>query len=355
MFSPPEIHPVAFTVFGWPVHWYGVMWCCAIFAAFYAGKRLSGKRALSGAPPPDELLAAGIIGALFGGRLGYVLFYDFAFYAAEPLRILEIWRGGMSFHGGLLGVAAALFWTAKRGGRSFLRAADFAAVLAPVGLGLGRIGNFINGELPGRVAPPDLPWAVLSDGVLRHPSPLYQAFLEGIVLGALMWFLACGARRPPGFLAAVFLAGYGACRLFSEFFREPDPHLGLLIGGFSMGQLLSAPMLLVGLGMVLWEARTSAAKLCAVFLSAKVAPPPPPVLAAGAAKKPAAEIPAEKPEIPAEIPEEKPAETSADKPAAARWWKKIFSAPPAGSEKSEKTARAFSRRDKRRHKKKKRH
>ncbi|MBE8158591.1 MAG: prolipoprotein diacylglyceryl transferase, partial [Betaproteobacteria bacterium] len=158
------------------------------------------------------------------------------------------------------GVVLAAFFTAKKTGAGFLRTADFAAMLAPIGLGLGRIGNFINGELPGRPAPPDLPWAMIfpGDDIARHPSPLYQAFLEGAVLAAVMLFFAAGKRRPPGFLAAVFLVGYGICRVFSEFFRQPDAHIGLLIGGFSMGQLLSAPMLLLGFGLLFWQ--TGAAK-----------------------------------------------------------------------------------------------
>ncbi|MGI9306412.1 MAG: prolipoprotein diacylglyceryl transferase [Gammaproteobacteria bacterium] len=256
MIAHPNFDPVAFRVLDWPVHWYGIMWLCAFLAAGFAAKRLAAKPAFAGAPvPAEELLTAGIIGALLGGRLGYALFYDFAVYAAEPLRVLQIWRGGMSFHGGLLGVAAALFWLARKNRLPFLRITDFAAALAPPGLGMGRIGNFINGELPGRAASPDLPWAMIfpGDDIARHPSPLYQAFLEGVALGALMWMMASRKPRSPGFLSAVFLLGYAACRLFSELFRQPDPHLGLLAGGFSMGQWLSLPMFLLGAGLLLRE------------------------------------------------------------------------------------------------------
>lgn len=255
MIMYPDIDPVAFRVLGWSVHWYGIMYMLAFGCAAAIGRRLLRAPAfadLSSRLDLENLLLAGITGVLAGGRLGYVLFYKPAFYAAQPLQIIQVWDGGMSFHGGLLGVIAALWIYARRHRLPFLRVADFAAVLTPVGLGLGRIGNFINGELPGRVAAADLPWSMIfphHDFVARHPSSLYQALLEGVVLGVLMMLMA-RRRRPAGFLGGVFLSGYALCRLFSEFFREPDAHLGLLLGGLSMGQWLSAPMLMVGIALL---------------------------------------------------------------------------------------------------------
>ena len=254
MIAHPDIEPTAFYILGWPVHWYGLMYLLSFAAAFAWGRRLLRRRAFADLRglTMDDMLFAGVVGVIVGGRLGYVLFYNPAFYAAHPAQIARLWDGGMSFHGGLLGVVAALFIYARRSGLPFLRTTDFAAALAPLGLGLGRIGNFINGELPGRVAPPDLPWAMIfpGDSVARHPSPLYQAFLEGAVLFfALQWFAA--RRRPPGFLSGVFLLGYGLFRLISELFREPDAHLGFIFGGVSMGQLLSFPMLLGGVALLL--------------------------------------------------------------------------------------------------------
>ena len=404
MINHPDIDPVAFRISApfadllgisasWPVHWYGIMWLSAFIAAAVVGKRLSAKPALAGAPQVDELLTAGIIGTMLGGRLGYVLFYDFAAYIEEPLRVLQIWKGGMSFHGGLLGVIAALFWLSKKGGGSFLRAADFAAVLAPFGLGLGRIGNFINGELPGRAAPPDLPWAMLfpGDDIARHPSPLYQAFLEGVVLGALMWFLARQKRRAPGFLSGVFLAGYAFCRILSEFFRAPDAHIGLLIGGFSMGQLLSFPMLALGVYIMFIGKWTPAAadvraRCLALFLETKARaekaadaakmPPPQPAAAAevlhsGKDSETNGENLGEELEEDSEAETEAESESGEDsdleesaaagesKPAGAAkapWWKKIFTGAAAQQkEQTQPRVRTLSRREKRRQKKKKRH
>ncbi|MGU9951057.1 MAG: prolipoprotein diacylglyceryl transferase [Gammaproteobacteria bacterium WSBS_2016_MAG_OTU1] len=254
----PNIEPVAFSIFGWPVHWYGLMYMAAFSIAMVMGRRLLRRPAFADLQTlqADDMILAGIIGVLGGGRLGYVLFYNPTFYIEHPLQIFSVWDGGMSFHGGLLGVIFALFVFAKRGGFSFWRVIDVAAVLTPIGLGLGRIGNFINGELPGRVASDNLPWGMQFPGIdefVRHPSSLYQAMLEGGVLALFMWFLA-RSRRPPGFLGACFLIGYASCRLFSEQFREPDSHLGLLIGGFSMGQLLSFPMIVLG-GIILLRPR----------------------------------------------------------------------------------------------------
>ena len=225
----------------------------AFAAAFWGGRRLLRRPAFADLRKlvMDDMLLAGVCGVIVGGRIGYVLFYKAAFYADSPAEIFRIWDGGMSFHGGLLGVIIALFFYARKNGFLFLRVVDFAAVLTPFGLGLGRIGNFINGELPGRIASADLPWAMIfpGDAVARHPSPLYQAILEGGVLFAAMLFFAA-RRRPPGFLSGVFLIGYALARMFSELFREPDSHLGFVIGNLSMGQILSFPMLLGGIALL---------------------------------------------------------------------------------------------------------
>ena len=201
-----------------------------------------------------DMLSAGLVGVLLGGRLGYAIFYNPSFYFANPLHIFRLWDGGMSFHGGLLGVIIALIIFSRRANLPFWRVADFAAVLTPLGLGLGRIGNFINGELPGRVT--EVSWGLVFPGesFMRHPSSLYQAFLEGAILMLVMWLLTA-RRYAAGTISAAFLIGYALCRLFSELFRQPDAHLGFIFGGVSMGQLLSLPMLLAGVILLMnWQA-----------------------------------------------------------------------------------------------------
>lgn len=209
----------------------------------------------------DDLLFFGMLGVVLGGRLGEVLFYQPEYYLAHPAEILALWKGGMSFHGGMLGVFAALWWYARRTGRSFLQVGDFVGPLVPIGLMFGRIGNFINGELWGRVADPDLPWAMVFphvDALARHPSQLYQAAGEGLLLFVLLWIYARKSRAV-GQVSAVFLIGYGALRFAVEFFRTPDPGIfGDASGGFlaslSTAQWLCVPMLLIGLAMA-WHAR----------------------------------------------------------------------------------------------------
>lgn len=203
----------------------------------------------------DEFLTWATAGVVLGGRLGYVLFYQPGKYLAEPLEAFAVWHGGMSFHGGMLGVAIALVVFCRRQGIPLLGFADRIAVVAPVGLGLGRLANFMNGELWGREAPPGLPWAMRFAGggdVLRHPSQLYQAFLEGLVLLVVMVVLSRRAAllARSGLLAGVFLTGYAIARIIGEFFRQPDPFLGFLYAGATMGQLLSLPMLAAGLVLI---------------------------------------------------------------------------------------------------------
>src|SRR5690606_2680204 len=197
----------------------------------------------------DDLLVYVTLGVVLGGRLGYVLFYRPGYYLDNPLEALAVWHGGMSFHGGVLGVIAAAALFARLRDRSMLEIGDAIAAAAPIGLFFGRIANFINGELFGRVT--DVPWAVVfpqGGPEPRHPSQLYEAGLEGLVLFGIMTWFAWRPRDPDsnGRLAGIFLIGYGIARIFAELFREPDPHLGFLVGGLTMGQLLSLPLILVG-------------------------------------------------------------------------------------------------------------
>ena len=192
----------------------------------------------------QELISYLVVGVIVGGRLGYVLFYNLPFYLANPLEIFAVWRGGMSFHGGLMGASLMGWWFTKKHGLSFYRLADLCVVAVPIGLGLGRIGNFINGELYGR--PTNVPWAVVfphGGPVPRHPSQLYEAFLEGVVLFIGLLWLAERVQTE-GVLLWSFIGGYGVAGFLVEFFREPDPQLGFVLGPFSMGQILSLAMIL---------------------------------------------------------------------------------------------------------------
>ena len=198
------------------------------------------------------------MGVVIGGRLGYCLFYKPDYYLANPLDIFKIWQGGMSFHGGLLGVLGAFTWFARSRKRPWLQVADFVAPCVPTGLASGRIGNFINGELWGRAADPSLPWAMVfpqsGSMMARHPSQLYQFLLEGLLLFIILWLYARKERKP-GQVAALFLLGYGVFRFIAEYFREPDDFLGLLSMGLSMGQWLCIPMILGGMALWIWSDR----------------------------------------------------------------------------------------------------
>jgi phosphatidylglycerol:prolipoprotein diacylglycerol transferase len=201
-------------------------------------------------PMLDDALFFGALGVILGGRLGYVLFYQSAYFMQHPADILAVWQGGMSFHGGFLGVVLAMAWFARKYQLSWLAVMDFIAPLVPIGLGAGRLGNFINGELWGRVTNTDFGMVFPQiDGLLRHPSQLYEFTLEGVALFFILWAYA-SKPRASGTIAAVFLMGYGVFRFAVEYTREPDSYLGLLSMGFSMGQWLSLPMLLIG--AVLW-------------------------------------------------------------------------------------------------------
>ena len=268
MLIHPQFDPIAIDLskLGLPIaiHWYGITYLVA-FALFLGLASLRIRRpwyAERGWTRRDieDLLFYGVLGVVIGGRLGYVLFYKPAFYAAHPLEIFAVWRGGMSFHGGLLGVLAGVMLFAWRRKRPFLEVTDIIAPCVPLGLASGRIGNFINGELWGRPADPNLPWAMAfpqsRSMVPRHPSQLYQFALEGVLLFKLLWWYA-GTERRRGQVSAAFLVGYGSFRFIAEYFREPDSFLGLLVLGMSMGQWLSLPMVVAGVVMWLWAARQS--------------------------------------------------------------------------------------------------
>ena len=270
MIAHPHPDPVAFAVFGWEVRWYGLMYLAGLSIAWLMARRLARRHPFSELRTIalDNLIVACVLGVILGGRLGYVLFYKPEYYLANPIDILRIWTGGMSFHGGLIGVVIALWAltflyqtdppSARR--HFFLRLLDFAAVLTPPGLGLGRLGNFINAELPGRVATMDLPWLFnfgYPDSEPRHPSQLYQMLYEGVFLMALMLWLARRGgvvSRPAGALAGVFVVAYAVGRFGIEFFRQPDSHLGLLWLDLTMGQWLSVPMVAAGLLLIYHEA-----------------------------------------------------------------------------------------------------
>ena len=251
----PDIDPVAFEIGPLIVRWYALAYIAGILAGWKYCQWL--KRRPAGLVPQtalDDFLAWAVLGVILGGRLGYVLFYQPGHFLANPLAILEVWRGGMSFHGGLVGTTIALILFAQARRIPLLALTDLVAAATPIGLGLGRIANFINGELYGR--PTDVPWAVVFPAggpAPRHPSQLYEAMLEGVALFLLLLVLVrvFEARKRPGLISGVFLLGYGAARIFAEYFREPDPQLGFLWGGATMGQLLTLPMMAGGLALLL--------------------------------------------------------------------------------------------------------
>lgn len=256
----PQFDPVAISVGPIAIHWYGLMYLLA-FAQFLLLGKLRVKSEQYQAQQLtykyiEDLLFAGVVGVILGGRLGYVIFYMPSHYLANPLDVLKVWEGGMSFHGGFLGVLAAMLWTAKKEGKTFFEVTDLIAPLVPFGLAFGRLGNFINGELWGR--PTDLPWAMVfpqaGDMLARHPSQLYQFVGEGLCLGVILWIYA-SKKRAVGQVSGVFLLGYGFFRFLAEFAREPDSFLGLLSFGLSMGQWLSVPMIGFGIYLIARKSR----------------------------------------------------------------------------------------------------
>ena len=258
MLIHPQFDPVAISVGPLAIRWYGLMYLLAFFQFWWLGRRCIEsqpwlKRSGWTVAQLDDLLFYGVIGVILGGRLGQIVFYEPAHYLAHPFEILAVWKGGMSFHGGLLGVLFAMALYARKTKRSWLEVTDFIAPLVPLGLAAGRIGNFINGELWGRVADPQLPWAMIFpyvDHFPRHPSQLYQAGLEGILLFLILWIYS-RRTRPRGCVSGAFLIGYGAFRFVAEFFRTPDAGVFGQSEVISMGQWLSLPMVLAGVGLIL--------------------------------------------------------------------------------------------------------
>lgn len=251
----PEINPVAISFGPLKIHWYGLTYVSAFLMAWGLGV-LRARKPDSGWKPEEvgDLIVAGAFGVVLGGRLGYILFYKFAYYLQHPLEIFYVWQGGMSFHGGILGVIVAMAWYARKTNRDWVTVLDFQAPLVPLGLGAGRIGNFLNQELWGRVS--DVPWAMVfrTGGPLpRHPSMLYEFVLEGLVLFAIVWWFS-SRTRPPWAVSALFVLCYGCFRFFIEFYRQPDAHLGYLaFGWLTMGHVLSVPMVLIGIGVLVWS------------------------------------------------------------------------------------------------------
>lgn len=250
----PNIDPVFITLGPIKIHWYGLMYLIAFLTASWLANRAAAKPNSGWTKEmTSDLLFYGMLGVILGGRLGYVLFYQFGYFIEDPLYLFKIWEGGMSFHGGVIGVITAIAWFAKKQNKTLLAVGDFVAPLVPLGLFFGRIGNFINGELWGRAA--DVPWAMVfpSGGpIARHPSQLYEAVLEGLVLFAMIQ-LVNRKPRPEGVIGGLFLFGYGFFRFIVEYFREPDAHIGLYGNFISQGQILSLPMILGGLGLIIWS------------------------------------------------------------------------------------------------------
>jgi len=254
MLTHPTFDPIAIHIGSFGIHWYGLMYLTGFMAFIGLGRwRIAHQNWQKWTPAMlDDALFFGALGVILGGRLGYVIFYQPAYFLNHPLEVFALWQGGMSFHGGFLGVLAAMVFFSRKYRQPWLSIMDFVAPLVPLGLGAGRMGNFINGELWGRAT--NASWGMIFpqvDNIARHPSQLYEFTLEGIVLFGLLWWYS-SKPRPAGAISALFLIGYGSFRFLVEFTREPDNFLGLLSLGMSMGQWLSLPMIVIGLWMLKW-------------------------------------------------------------------------------------------------------
>jgi len=261
----PVFDPVAFSIGWFVIRWYALAYIGGIVLGWIYARSLVKKERLWGGPVPitlvqlDDFILWVTLGIIVGGRTGYVLFYNLAFFIQHPAEIFQLWNGGMSFHGGFLGCVAAVMLFARKNDISILSLGDITTAVGPIGLFLGRLANFINSELWGRTADSSVPWAMVfpNGGPLpRHPSQLYEAGLEGILLFAILAVMVrMGALKRPGLILGSFIAIYGLARITAEFFREPDPQLGFLWGGLTMGMLLSVPMIIVGaiLIMMAWR------------------------------------------------------------------------------------------------------
>jgi phosphatidylglycerol:prolipoprotein diacylglycerol transferase len=251
MWHYPQFDPVAISLGPLSIHWYALSYLVGISLAWWSlGIRNRHQNLGWTKEAISDVIFYGVLGVILGGRIGYMLFYGYASLAENPLIIFQLWKGGMSFHGGMLGVSIALFVYSRKYKRPFFEVMDFIAPCIPLGLGCGRIGNFINGELPGRIT--DVPWAAIYPGEVmgRHPSSLYQAMLEGPVLFLIIWIFA-SRPRPTMAITGLFLISYGSLRVLSEFFRQPDGHIGFIAFDWvTQGQLLSLPMVLLGIAFV---------------------------------------------------------------------------------------------------------
>jgi phosphatidylglycerol:prolipoprotein diacylglycerol transferase len=265
----PGFDPVLIRIGPFAIRWYALAYIVGILVGWLYARAIVRSQRLWGGKAPltvadyDDFVLWVTLGIILGGRLGYILFYNSGYFATHPAEILQLWNGGMSFHGGFLGCVAAVVLFARRRGIPFRSLGDVTCAVAPIGLFLGRLANFINGELWGRVT--DVPWAVIfpnaNPPLPRHPSQLYEAGLEGpVLLIVLALFVRAGALQRPGMITGVFALGYGLARFFCEFFREPDVQLGFLWGGLTMGMLLSLPLMLAGIGFIVVAQRTKSAK-----------------------------------------------------------------------------------------------
>ena len=257
MLVHPQFDPVALDLGFMQIRWYGLMYLLAFAFVIILGRYRIRHQPWTGwtRQDLDDALFYGVLGTILGGRLGYVLFYKAAYYLQHPIEIFYVWQGGMSFHGGMLGVLLGMYFFARRRNKRWLSVMDFVAPLVPLGLGAGRMGNFLNAELPGRVT--SAPWGMLFPGagnLPRHPSQLYELALEGIVLFLILWIFS-RRQRPVGAVSGLFLLGYGVFRFGVEFTREPDDFLGLLALDLTMGQWLSLPMIIGGIGLLAFAYR----------------------------------------------------------------------------------------------------